>query len=63
MGELPVTVKPFGLVEGSFIPAEIQPGESVQNGGNGFLGGAFAVCVFDAEDESPFVMPGQKKVE
>src|SRR4030042_1954200 len=55
--------QPFGLAVGAFVPMETQPAQGVQDLLDEFFLGALLVRVFDPQDESPPVAPGDEHVE
>ena len=49
---------PLGLSKGPLIPVQAQPLEALEDRFFGLAGGAFEVCVLDAEHEAAPVAPG-----
>src|SRR5262245_3842 len=45
------------------IPLKTQPSQTIENGGNRRLGGAFAISVFDAQQELAAGVAGVKPIE
>ena len=63
MRRLDVALGAPGLVEDLAIMIEFQPVQSLQDGVDGLLGGAFAVGVLDPEMELTAVVPGVEPIE
>ena len=61
-GHLAVQRQAFGLAV-LLIPGEIEPAEAVEDGILGLLRVAPGVCVVDAQDHGPVVVPGIQPVE
>jgi hypothetical protein len=53
----------IGLINRAFIPIEAEPGKAVQNRVDGFFGGPYLICVFDAEDEFPSLVAGHQPIK
>jgi hypothetical protein len=51
------------LIDRVAIPFEAEPIEPIDNGFNGRIGGAFAICIFDAQQHLPTVMLGKEPIE
>jgi hypothetical protein len=62
-GDFRVAVEAVGLVKRALVGAQPQPLHAVEDDLDGFLGGAGAVRVLDAEHEGAAVAPGQQPGE
>src|SRR5690606_4810495 len=59
LNDLAIAVHALHLIEGAFIRCQFEPGHAIQNGLDGFRGGAFQVGIFNAQHESAAMMAGE----
>jgi hypothetical protein len=62
-GMTSIEIIAFSLPERPFIPVQLDPTHTIENGLNRFVSGTALIGVFNPENKDPVLLPGKQPVE